>query len=405
MKTLFKVSLFLFFFLGLVSLIQAQTLTGTVRNATTGKPSAGDDVILLRLGQGMEEEARARTDAAGVFALNMTSPNAQHLVRVLHQKVNYDKPLTGTAPLELIVYDVVAKVPGLGGNIGIAQIESDGKTLSVVEMYAITNASNPPVTQSNPRNYEISLPEKAVFDSAQAKGPKGIWVNVAPSPISGQKGKYGINFPLRPGDTNFKFAYHLPDNGTTRLQLRLPYPITNFAVMHRPKMSFKSLTPGAFITPGETKGFQIEKAVASPVVGDVALFEVSGAGKTSSEAPAEESAAQVSAPPPAEPVPAQAASSTNTPVDQSRREIWFFISGIVVIVAVGIFALRRMNQPAAAPASVGEPALEALKAEMFQLETDRLRGSISAEEYSTTKAALSQTLERMLARKKVAGQK
>ncbi|HKD13327.1 MAG TPA: hypothetical protein VKE71_02175 [Candidatus Angelobacter sp.] len=398
MKTVFKLSLFFSSFLGLALPLAAQTLTGTVRNATTGKPSAGDDVILLRLGEGMEEEARARTDSAGAFALNMTSPSAQHLLRVLHQKVNYDRPLTGTAPLELTVYDAVAKVPGLAGNIGIAQIESDGKTLSVMEMYSITNASNPPVTQSNPRNYEISLPEKAVFDSAQAKGPKGIWVNVPPSPISGQKGKYGINFPLRPGDTNLKFAYHLADNGTTRLQLRLPYPITNFAVMHPPAMSFKSLTPGAFITPGVTNGFQIEKAVASPVVGDVALFEVSGAGKASPEAPAEDSGSQVPAPPPA-------AAAAQTPVDQSKRELWFFISGIVVIVVVGIFALRRMNQPAVAPASTGEPALEALKTEMFQLEADRLRGSISAEEYSTTKAALSQTLERILARKKVAAQK
>src|SRR5215831_5111657 len=397
MKTVFKLSLFFSSFLGLALPLAAQTLTGTVRNATTGKPSAGDDVILLRLGEGMEEEARARTDSAGAFALNMTSPSAQHLLRVLHQKVNYDRPLTGTAPLELTVYNAVPKVPGLAGNIGIAQVESDGKTLNVTEMYSITNASNPPVTQSNPRNYEISLPEKAVFDSAQAKGPKGIWVNVPPSPISGQKGKYGINFPFRPGDTNLKFAYHLPDNGTTRLQLRVPYPIANFAVMHPPAMSFNSLTPGAFITPGVTNGFQIEKAVASPVVGDVALFEVSGAGKASPQAPAEDSGSQVSAPPPA-------AAAAQTPVDQSKRELWFFISGIVVIVAVGIFALRRMNQPAA-PASAGEPALEALKTEMFQLEADRLRGSISAEEYSTTKAALSQTLERILARKKVAAQK
>src|SRR5215831_11282579 len=358
MKTVFKLSLFFSSFLGLALPLAAQTLTGTVRNATTGKPSAGDDVILLRLGEGMEEEARVRTDAAGAFALNMTSPSAQHLLRVLHQKVNYDRPLTGTAPLELTVYNAVPKVPGLAGNIGIAQVESDGKTLNVTEMYSITNASNPPVTQSNPRNYEISLPEKAVFDSAEAKGPKGIWVNVAPSPIAGQKGKYAINFPLRPGETNFKFAYHLADAGTTRLHLKLPYPIKNFAVMHPPAMSFNSLTPGAFITPGVTNGFQIEKAVVSPVVGDVALFEVSGVGKASPEAPAEDSGAQVSAPPPA-------AAAAQTPVDQSKRELWFFISGIVVILAVGIFALRRMNNAAASPTPSGEPVLEALKTEMF----------------------------------------
>jgi len=47
----------------LASLVSAQTLTGTVKNATTGKPAAGDDVVLLKLGQGMEEAGRTKADA------------------------------------------------------------------------------------------------------------------------------------------------------------------------------------------------------------------------------------------------------------------------------------------------------------------------------------------------------
>src|SRR5580700_2656046 len=43
------------FTLLLTSLASAQTLTGRVKNSTTGKPAAGDDVVLLSLGQGMEE--------------------------------------------------------------------------------------------------------------------------------------------------------------------------------------------------------------------------------------------------------------------------------------------------------------------------------------------------------------
>ena len=39
----------------LSTLASAQTLTGTVKNSTTGKPAAGDEVVLLTLGQGMEE--------------------------------------------------------------------------------------------------------------------------------------------------------------------------------------------------------------------------------------------------------------------------------------------------------------------------------------------------------------
>ena len=41
----------------------ADTISGTVRNQTTGKAAAGDEVILLRLKNGMEEESRTRTDA------------------------------------------------------------------------------------------------------------------------------------------------------------------------------------------------------------------------------------------------------------------------------------------------------------------------------------------------------
>ncbi|MEY2395645.1 MAG: hypothetical protein QOF94_1990, partial [Acidobacteriaceae bacterium] len=51
----------------LTSLAAAQTLTGTLRNASTGKPAAGDEVILIKLAQGMEEAGRTRTDSKGQF--------------------------------------------------------------------------------------------------------------------------------------------------------------------------------------------------------------------------------------------------------------------------------------------------------------------------------------------------
>jgi len=41
----------------------AAAISGTVRNSTSSQPAAGDDVILLRFGKGMEEVSRAKTDA------------------------------------------------------------------------------------------------------------------------------------------------------------------------------------------------------------------------------------------------------------------------------------------------------------------------------------------------------
>ncbi len=51
----------------LCSVLSAETITGTVNNGTTGKAASRDDVVLIRLGQGMEEAARTRTDASGHF--------------------------------------------------------------------------------------------------------------------------------------------------------------------------------------------------------------------------------------------------------------------------------------------------------------------------------------------------
>ena len=55
----------------LTTLAAAQTLTGTVKNSTTGKPAAGDEVVLLKLGQGMEEAGRTKTDAKGQFSFKL----------------------------------------------------------------------------------------------------------------------------------------------------------------------------------------------------------------------------------------------------------------------------------------------------------------------------------------------
>ena len=64
---------------------QAASITGTVTNKTTNKPSAGDDVVLIAFGQGMQEAARTKTDADGHFTLDIPD-NGMHLVRVDHER-------------------------------------------------------------------------------------------------------------------------------------------------------------------------------------------------------------------------------------------------------------------------------------------------------------------------------
>lgn len=79
------------------------------------------------------------------------------------------------------------------------------------------------------------------------------------------------------------------------------------------------------------------------------------------------------------------------------------IAGIVVILGIGGVAVwRKTHYPPAVTAADGstkKPLLEALKEELFQLESDRLHGAISPEEYATTKKALNDTIQRAIARK------
>ncbi len=380
----------------------ADTIAGTVRNQTTGQPVVGDEVILLRL-DGMQEEARTKTDTQGAFALNATDAKVLHVVRVLHHGVNYDQSVTGTHPLEVRVFDSVTKIPGLSGNMGIAQMETAGKTLKVTEVYAITNASAPPVTQSGASNFEISLPTKAALDTLDVRTENTDWIKVAPAPVRGQKGRYNVDFPLRPGVTIYRFTYHLPYEGPTTFHLKLAYPIKNFAVSVPPSMSLNASRPGTFKAPGSANGVLIY-AANGPVTKDVPAFVVAGAGDASSppiQSNAVPPAPVPSSPPVAAGNPHPAPAAPDLPNDQPKREFWLLLSAIAIVLAAGAFSIWKMTRKVASArgkTTSRGPLLDALKEELFQLENNRLHGSISAEEYNAAKAALNENIQRAMAR-------
>jgi hypothetical protein len=99
--------------------------------------------------------------------------------------------------------------------------------------------------------------------------------------------------------------------------------------------------------------------------------------------------------------------------DSLHKYRWPILAACVAILAIGGFWVVSRQQPGStakagssleapiAPIAGGSQAtllLQALKEEMFQLELDRQKGSISEEEYGKAKAALDQTLQRAIAR-------
>jgi len=114
----------------------AADLTGSVTNKTSSKPSTGDDVVILKLSQGMQEAGRTKTDLKGNFTLPIPDDGGQHLVRVTHQGVNYFKPAPmGTTSVEVEVYDAGKQVQGVAGRADIMRVQTENSQLEVTEMF------------------------------------------------------------------------------------------------------------------------------------------------------------------------------------------------------------------------------------------------------------------------------
>src|SRR6202167_5911011 len=72
----------------------AGTVSGTVRNGTTGKPAAGVEMILIQLQGGMQPVANTKTDATGHY--HFDNPNlgaAPMLLRAVYRGVFYHDPV------------------------------------------------------------------------------------------------------------------------------------------------------------------------------------------------------------------------------------------------------------------------------------------------------------------------
>jgi hypothetical protein len=415
------------------SLAAAQTLTGTVKNATTGRPAAGDDVVLLKLGEGMEEAGRTKTDASGRFSFKLGDAQAPHLVRAIHQDVTYHRMAPpGTTSVELEVYDVAKKVDGLEVVADIMRVQADQGQLIVVREFGVQNSSKPPRTQMNERNLEFNVPGGAqiIPDSANATTEGGNPLKSAPVP-EGEKDRYSFVFPLRPGLTRFEVAYQMPYSGSANIDPKSQYPLQHFVVMTPKSMQFTAANgsagyklidypqePNAAVqvasntTPGENLSFKVS--------GEGTLQETQGTaqGSNGGGQPAEGTAQANNRP----------GGGLGPPIDAPdplQKYRWWILGGFAaVLVLGGVYVASRQSgarQRAASAVSALEsedsdepvvmlPAqthatartssmlMEGIKEELVQLEVEHKRGEISQAEYEKAKSALDQTLERALKR-------
>ncbi|MGA7687036.1 MAG: hypothetical protein WCA58_18635, partial [Terriglobales bacterium] len=258
----------------------AQTLSGTVTNGTTNKPAAGDEVVLINLTNGMEVAASTKVDSAGKFTFALKdAPGGPHLIRAIHQGVTYHQIAPpGTSSVEVKVYDVAKKVSALSLTADVLRFQADSTSLQGMRLFAVDNNSTPPVTQLNEHNFEFYLPAGAKLLQVQARAPNGQPIGTEAEPQT-EKGRYAINFPLRPGETQFQLEFTVPYTGTLKIDPKPLYPAEHFVVMLPKSMHFSAADAATFKSMQDPNQSDAVVELAQQThVGQSLAFTVSGTG-------------------------------------------------------------------------------------------------------------------------------
>jgi hypothetical protein len=434
--TKFAKSIFLAAILSLALASAAQTLTGTVTNGTTGKPAVGDEVILINLANGMDVAGSTKADSNGKFSFKVTVPGP-HLIRAVHQGVTYHQMAPpGVNTADVNVYDVATKVTDLSVTADVIRFQADSGTMQGIRLFVVNNTSSPAKTQMNDHNFEFYLPPGAKVEQLQARAPNGQPIPAEAVPQA-EKNRYAIQFPLRPGETQFQVEFTLPYSGEIKIDPKPLYPAAHLVIVLPKTMQFKAANPPSYQSMQDPSQGDSQVEVAQQTKpGQPLAFTLQGngvitesPGETASGAAQQQDQQQQGR---------DNRSSDNRPggglgvpidaPDALQKYRWPILFGFAVLLAIGGWVVTK-RQPATsmaatsaakpgaaasdhstalrptppasainAPVAKSSMLLEALKEELFQLEVEKKQGKITPADYEKAKAALDQTLDRALKR-------
>jgi hypothetical protein len=363
----------------------------------------------------------------------------------------------GVQTADVNVYDVATKVTALGVTADVLRFQADSGSMQGVRLFVVNNTSTPAKTQMNDHNFEFYVPPGAKIEQVQARAPNGQPIK-AEAVAQAEKNRYAINFPLRPGETQFQVEFTLPYSGEIKIDPKPLYAAAHLVVVLPKTMQFTAANPSAFQSmqdpsqgdsnvevaqqtkPGQPLGFTLRgNGVINDSPGETASGAAQqqdqqaqgGGGSSDNRSSDTRSAGNPSA-------DNRPGGGLGVPIDAPdalQKYRWPILFGFAVLLVVGGWVVTKRQPatsvansvgttaaaksgsalsdysgaprapatPAATPAATTTVArssllLEALKEELFQLEVEKKQGKITPEDYEKAKAALDQTLDRALKR-------
>jgi hypothetical protein len=232
----------------------------------------------------------------------------------------------------------------------------------------------------------------------------------------GPKGHYSFNFPIQPDEgeknTLFQIEYMLPySGGKFTFHPQVTLPARTVWVMMPKSMTFAAGAGSTFISAPQDPGFQtyVSKNV---VPGQALEFTISGTGaiprdEQQAQGGQQSGSGQEAGGPGGQPGGGMA-NPINTPDPLTKYKWWLLSVLALLLVAAAAFMLRKpatgagfnagASQALASPVTMKSALLNALKEELFALESDKIDGKISPAEYAEQKKALEIVLKRALKR-------
>jgi hypothetical protein len=373
-------------------------------------------VVLITLGQGMEEVAHTRTNTSGHFSFQLPD-SGPHVVRAIHQGVTYHSMApTGTNSIEVQVFDVSSSTANVSVTADVMRFQAKGDELQGIRLFAVNNTSNPPRTQMHGKDFEFFLPDGAEIDQGMAKTNGGPPVNSPPVPEK-DRNRYGFAFPVRPGETEFQVVFHMKYSGELNVDPKALHGAEHFVVMVPRTMQFTAAPAVRFQSMEDPRQSDaLVRVVTDMRAGQLLDFRISGTGTL--DEPGDDSQG---AP---HPVPYQSAaggdansagsdSNPNGAPYPLKRYGGYIGGGFALLLAAGVIYARIRSRAVARSSKQRIPntasstpgysnrsrvLLEELKNELFQLEVDRKQGRIGQAEYERARATLDRTLRRAIKR-------
>lgn len=378
----------------LASSASAGTLTGVVRNGTSGAVVPNQDVVLIQLQGGMETVASTTTDAQGRFTLDHPSiGQGPMLVRVPYRGVNFHQNVPpGRAVADVEVFEPTTDPAAVEVMSRAIIFQPNGPSLLVGEEYSIHNHTKPPKAFfKNDGNFEFEIPEGAKMGQVAAWGPSGM--PVQQGTIDKAKNRYSVAFAFRPGENGIRLAYQFPyANNSAVVRPASLYPVRRVSLIVPPTMQVQA---EGFTLSGNDQGWNV---YTRDGVAAGARLEISVSG-TAPPASGEEAQGAGGASAPANP-----ASQLPGRLDTLK---WPIIAGFSALFALGlIFLWRRPHLAVAAVAGDGASppkssrtteavaevhhqvgqSMDEIKETLFRLELRRQAGTISEEDYARERA-------------------